>query len=489
MNKNSYTVSEVLDSFKVNKFTWSMFLLLGLAMVFDGYDYMIVSYTLTPAAISLGVADNPMLTGSLSSWSVFGLIIGSAVSGVVSDMIGRKKTLVSAIFLYSLLTLPQAFAQDFYFFAAFRMLAGIGLGACIPTVTTCFSESTPTNRRAIFVTFGMAFMVAGWVLAGLVGNAITNAPQLVPGFENWRLCFIIGAFPMIYAVLLFFIMHETPHWLANKGKRQQALARLAQIEKMAFDNTAITDGLSAQNLTIPPKPKKTGPAALLSRKYIMATCAVASAYFLGQFVIYGVNAWLPTMMTTVTQNPVSGAGLATWQNAAAIIANVTCGFIAEAIGRKRALMIGWVVSFGAVLSVSWGIGQYDTLQYMGTLLIMVLLGYSINYTITCVQPMMAEAYPTEFRNTGVAWTQAFGRIGAAIAPMALGGILAIFASQAGVALVSGSPELIPVYSQAFLVLCIPCALGAITTLVFVRRETKGKTLDQLQEETEGAGAR
>lgn len=483
--ESTYTVSDILDSFKVNRFTWSMFILLGLAMMFDGYDYMIVSYTLAPAASSLGVAGNAVLTGSLSSWSIFGLILGCAISGILSDRFGRKKTLAGSVFIYALLTLPQAFAQDFMFFAVFRVFAGIGLGACIPTVTTCFAESTPTNRRAIFVTFGMAFLVAGWVVAGLVGNAITNAPaEIIPGFANWRLCYVIGAIPMVYAVILFFVMRDTPHWLASKGRKQDAIRRLGEIERMAFGHSDLTDGLVAESLTVPPKPKKTGPSALFSKSYIMITCALWFGYFFGQVVIYGLNAWLPTMMAVVTQDPVTGAGLATWQNAAAILSNVTCGLISEAIGRKRALMVGWVASFLIIALVSWGLGAYTTIQYAGTLIIMVLLGYSVNYTITCLQPMLAEAYPTEFRNTGVAWCQAFGRLGAAFAPMVLGGILAMLTAQAGVSLASGSPDLIPVYSQAFLTLCIPCVLGAITTAVFVRRETKGKSLEQLQVETE-----
>lgn len=484
-NSGKFNVSEIMDSFGVSKFTWFMFFILGFAMIFDGYDYMIVSYTLKPAAISLGVADNPVLTGSLSSWSLFGLIIGGAISGVVSDAVGRKRTLVGAIFIYSLLTLPQAFAQNFYFFATFRVLAGIGLGACIPTVTTCFTESTPTNRRAIFVTFGMAFMVAGWMVAGLVGNAISNYPeQIIGGFDNWRLCYIIGAFPLLYSILIHFIMHDTPHWLANKGRNVDAVARLAQIEKMATGAMVRTSQLDPENLALPPKPKKSRPAALFSKKYIMITCGVWSAYFLGQFIVYGLNAWLPTMMTSVTGNAVAGAGLATWQNAAAILSNVTCGFISEAVGRKKALMAGWVGSFVIVILVSWGVLNYEMLQYWGTLVIMVLLGYAVNYTITCVQPMMAEAYPTEFRNTGVAWCQAFARFGGALAPMVLGGTLAMLAVQAGVNLAAGGSDLVPIYSQAFLILTVPCVLGAITTMIFVRRETKGKSLEELQNESE-----
>ena len=126
-----------------------MFFVLGFAMVFDGYDNMIVSYTLKK--IAAGWSLSTVATGSLSSWSSFGLIIGAAVSGIISDKFGRKKTLVAAIFIYSLLTIPQAFSPNFGFFATFRVLAGIGLGACIPVVTTCFAESTQTDTQAFAV--------------------------------------------------------------------------------------------------------------------------------------------------------------------------------------------------------------------------------------------------------------------------------------------------------------------------------------------------
>ena len=153
MSKN-YSISEVVDSFGVNKFTWHIFFFLGMAMVFDGYDYMVVSYTMPQIAKEWAL--NKVQMGSLSSWSLFGLIIGGATSGIISDMIGRRKTLVYSIATYSLLTIPIYFATSFEQFALFRVLAGIGLGACIPTVTTIFSETTPTKRRALFITFGIA---------------------------------------------------------------------------------------------------------------------------------------------------------------------------------------------------------------------------------------------------------------------------------------------------------------------------------------------
>jgi MFS family permease len=87
-------------------------------MVFDGYDYMIVSYTMPQ--ISAEWALNKVQTGSLSSWSLFGLIIGGCLSGIISDKIGRKKTLVSAIAMYSILSIPIYFSTSFEQFAFFR---------------------------------------------------------------------------------------------------------------------------------------------------------------------------------------------------------------------------------------------------------------------------------------------------------------------------------------------------------------------------------
>ncbi len=45
-NVKNITISEAIDSLGVNKFTWSVFFFLGMSMVFDGYDSMVVSYTM-----------------------------------------------------------------------------------------------------------------------------------------------------------------------------------------------------------------------------------------------------------------------------------------------------------------------------------------------------------------------------------------------------------------------------------------------------------
>ena len=299
MDKKEFTVSEVIDSIGISSHTWVVFVLLAFAMIFDGYGFMIINSTNLFVAHTFW-PDNPnpgALMGSLTTWGLLGMVLGGAVGGVISDRIGRKKTLVVAVMFYGLFTLPQAFANDIVFFAVFRLIAGFGVGSCIPVVTTVFSESMPSKQRGVFVTFGMAFMVVGWVLAGLVANPICNTPTpIIPGlcnevtyaladggtatmYANWRLCYLIGALPVVYGIVLIFCMHETPHWYANSGNKEMACERLTQIEQATRHTSHEYD---PNLLIVPPKPEKVGPTVLFSSKFIVATAAIWTAYFMGQ---------------------------------------------------------------------------------------------------------------------------------------------------------------------------------------------------------------
>lgn len=488
MSDGKFTVSDVLDSFGVNKFTWLMFIFLGFAMLFDGYDFMIVNATNTYIARTFwpDVLAPGALMGSLTTWGLLGMVVGGAFGGILSDKLGRKKTLVLAIAFYSIFTFPQAFAQDFLFFAAFRFIAGLGIGSCIPIVTTTFSESMPSKRRGVFITFGMAFMVLGWVVAGLVGNAITSATTpLMPWlteqvtyatatgtstmYANWRICYLIGAIPLIYAILLGFFMHETPHWYANSGRSEAAVNRLAQIEKMA---TGKVTEREVTLLAVPPKPEKTTPAVLFSRKYILATIAIWSTYFIGQFCVYGMNAWLPSWFIGIGYSASDAITLQTFNNVAAIVANVLVGFVSDAVGRKRNLAFGWLFAIVAIIVCSVFIVPSNFGLSVG---LMLLFGFALNYAITAVQPLMPESYPTQIRNMGVSWCQAFARFAGAASPIVLGSLASMQMFQ-----VNGATN----WSSLVLVLVIPFALGFICTILFIQRETKGKSMDTIQTEIE-----
>jgi MFS family permease len=491
-NKNGKFVSEYIDALGISKFTWITFIFLGLAMVFDGYDFMIVNTTNTFVASTFWpeTATPGALMGSLTTWSLIGMVIGGALGGIISDKFGRKKTLTMAVLFYGIFTLPQAFASGYAMFAAFRFIAGFGVGSCIPVVTTTFSETMPSKNRGVFVTFGMAFMVGGWVLAGLVGGAIQSHPeQLIPGlteqvnyltmvngvetpmtmFANWRVCYLIGAIPIIYGIFLAFFMKETPAWYASKGRMADAAKRLEEIQRTAKGSTETIDPTA---LSVPPKPGRSSPDVLFSRKYIVATCAIWSCYFIGQCCVYGMNSWLPTWFRGIGYEPAQAVQLQTWNNVAAIVSNITVGFVSDIVGRKRNLAFAWLFAIAAIVLCSIFVvpGNFGL-----CIVLMLLFGFALNYAITAVQPLMPESYPTEIRNMGVSWCQAFARFGGAAAPIVLGALSRspAFATETGTN-----------WSSLVLVLIIPLALGFICTMLFVKRETKGKSMDTLQAEIE-----
>ena len=493
-----FTVSEVIDSFGINGHTWLMFILLGLANIFDGYDFMVVNSTNTYLAASFGLIDwstgaavvNSAALGSLTTWGLLGMVLGGACGGIMSDKLGRKKMLIIACFFYGIFTLPQAFSQSLGFFAAFRLIAGFGVGSCIPVVTTCFSETIPSKHRGVFVTFGMAFMVAGWVLAGLVAQAICGldhpfiegwcAPiTLANGtetFENWRICYLIGALPVLYAIALIFLMHETPHWYANNGQNEKAVEALKILAKNA-GRLDEAEHLDPNALVIPPKPSKTSVNILFSKKFIVGTAAIWTTYFVGQFCVYGMNAWIPTWFQGVGYTAQQSVMLQTWNNVAAIASNVTVGFVSDRIGRKKNLCLSWILCIVAIILCSvFIVDDPEQTKFVLYIILMLLFGFCLNYAITAVQPLMPEQYPTALRNTGVAWCQAFARFGGSASSIVLGFI----AAQPFFASASGAPE----WSKVVLVLIVPFVLAEICSLLFVR-ETGGKTMDQLAAESAG----
>lgn len=494
MNNKEYTISEVIDSFGITKHTWVVFFLLIIAQIFDGYDFMIVNSTNMFVASTFWPESTTAtaLMGSLTTWGLLGMVIGGAVGGIMSDKIGRKKMLITAVMFYGVFTLPQAFAQSYGMFAAFRMIAGFGVGSCIPIVTTCFSELIPSKNRGAFVSCGMAGMVMGWVLAGLIAAPVCNvATPLLGGlteqvtylttdasgatveatmYANWRVCYLIGALPVLYGVLLIFVMHETPHWYANAGKMEEAVKSLEYIEKMSTGKVTQRD---PNLIVVPPRPASTTPNVLFSKKFIVGTCAIWATYFVGQFCVYGMNAWLPTWFKGIGYSASEAVTLQTLNNVGAILSNFSVGIVGDKIGRKRNLAGAWLFCILAIVLCSVFVAPNN---FVFCVALMLLFGFALNYAITAVQPLMPEQYPTALRNTGVAWCQAFARFGGSASSVVLGAIagMAIFQTAEGATN----------WSIVVLVLIIPFVLGFVCTMLFVK-ETGGKSMDELMAEAGG----
>lgn len=438
------SISEIIDRLGVSKYTFHLYVLVGLALLFDGFDYMIVAYTMPQIAQDWGLSK--VQTGSLASWSLLGLMLGGLISGLISDRIGRKKTLTVFVALYSILTLPIYFLHSFEAFALLRILSGIGLGACIPIAITMMSENSPTKNRGFFTSSIMAFYILGWVVAGIV------AIYVVPVF-GWRVCYLTGGIPALYALILMFKLKESPHWLLGKGRENEAIEIIKHMEIAA---QGMASEWATGSLIAPPPSKKVGIGALFSPQYRKATITNWIIYFMGSVVIYGITGWLPSLLVATGYGLVKGYSFAVLQNLFAIIGALSTGYIADIIGRKINVTIGWFFTAIAVLLLGYASNQWQVV--VGS----VIVGIVMNWALSGTQPLLAEAYPTEFRNTGVSWAQAFGRVGGFIGPIAAG-----YIQQMGVG-----------FTGTFIFFAVPALGASMIALVFVT-ETKGKRIENI----------
>ena len=460
-----FTISQVIDSLGINAFTWSLFFLVGLSMMFDGYDNMIISYTNTQImndffpldqfeSEEARTAATSAAKGALSSWGTIGLVIGSFFAGPLSDKLGRKMGLTIGTFLYGLMTIPCIFAPSYEIFAACRVCAGFFLGLCGPVVTTMFTEYTPTKQRSFFITFGMAWMIVGWVVAALVANAVVQ-------IWSWHVCYAIGAIPVIYAFVFYAFTPESAHWLTVNNKPEKAVEQLKRVIKRSGKECPYD--LKPENIIVPPTSAKASPAEVWKPKYLKTTIALCLIYFAGNFAIYGLNAWLPSLMLEATNGDVSSSYmLAMAQNAASVVANCSTGFVSEVLGRRRNLMFGYALSVVMAFVTAYVVSMPPETSFWPYLISFVVMGFAFNYGITAAQPQMSESYPTEFRSSGVATIVAIGRTGAIISPVLLGGLKA-----SGMAM-----------SPLIAILSIPMLVGFLSCFL-LSKEAKGMDIDDI----------
>ena len=421
-----FTISQVIDAVDISKSTASIFFLIGLAMMFDGYDNQIISYTNTQIIndyfplsqfggdAAAQNAATAAMKGALSSWSLIGLVVGSFLAGPLSDNFGRKRILAFGTFAYGLLTIPCIFAGSYTVFAVFRVLAGVFLGVCTPIVTTLFTEYTPTKHRSFFITFGMAWMIVGWVLAAIVGTIVVQV-------ASWHVCYAIGGIPVIYAFIFARYMPESAHWLSVHNRGEEACKQLERFVKRS--GKTIDFELKPENIIVPPIAPKASPAEVWKGKYLKTTIGLVIVYFAGNFAIYGVTAWLPSLMLEATGGAVTTSYmLAMAQNAASVVANCSTGYVSERFGRRRNLAFGYVLSTVMAIITACVVMLPAATSFWPYLISFVFLGFSFNYAITAAQPMMSESYPTEFRSSGVATIVALGRSAGIISPILLGGL-------------------------------------------------------------------
>jgi MFS family permease len=409
-----------------------------LAVALDGYDLVVLGVVLPSLLKEPNWHLTPNTASTIASIGLIGVMIGAAAVGTITDIVGRRRTVVWTVIAFSILTLACAFAPNPFVFGALRFLAGFGLGGVLPTAIAMINEFAPRGRGSTATTIMMTGYHVGAVLSALLGI-------LVVARYGWQWMFVLGALPgLVLVPLLLRYLPESDHFLRVRAGLVGGTARA-----------------TGQKVTRNPV------STLFHHGMGRSTVAFWITSMMGLLLVYGLNTWLPQIMRSAGYQLGAALALLLVLNIGAIIGLLAAGRIADRVGNRRATIAWFTLGAAslALLSIKLpGIGIFVSVLLAG---VFVFSGQVLVYAY------ISHVYPTESRGTALGTASAVGRIGGIAGPL-LGGVLL----TAGLA-----------YPWGFYLFAVVALIGAVCIAVVNRDPDPDEPLPDTEEQAEHIGER
>ena len=442
----------VLDNLPVNRFHWRLVFLSGLGWMFDGMDTILLSLVLPVLAV--GWQLSPTQVGLVGTVDRFGALCGAALAGLLADRYGRRALFQATLLIYSLGTGLLALTANLSSFLFIRFFVGMGLGGELPVVATLVAEWVPARQRGRLLVLLSSFWSYGWILAALMGFLI------IPSF-GWQAAFLVGALPALYVLVLRRGVPESPRYLMTTGRRKEAIEVL---QRMGVKEEILDANSSA---SLDSNMSRSSVKLLFAPLYLRRTILVWILWFSLFFTFYGIFIWLPSLLLARGLGLVRSLEYILLMSLAQLPGYFLTGYLADRAGRRWTFVALMLLS-----AISAGIFGM-TVEPAQVLFWGLLLNFFYSGTYALAYAYTAEVYGTAVRATGTGWATAFGRAGAAIAPLTVGLLLESVPGASGQALV--------------FYLMVGFFILAAISMAVLAVETKDRSLESLVETAEDGG--
>ncbi|KAL6509086.1 Polyol transporter 5 [Orobanche gracilis] len=226
---------------KRNMYALLISIMASMTSILLGYDTGVMSGATLYIKKDLKITDVQIeiLVGTINIYS----LVGSAIAGRTSDMLGRRVTIVIASVIFFLGAGVMGLANNYAVLMVGRFVAGLGVGFALMIAPVYAAEVSPASSRGFLTSFPEVFINFG-VLLGYLSNYAFAKFSLKLG---WRLMLGVGALPAVFIGLAVIAMPESPRWLVMQGRLgdakkvldrtsdspQEAQLRLADIKEAA----------------------------------------------------------------------------------------------------------------------------------------------------------------------------------------------------------------------------------------------------------------
>jgi len=410
----SRTVEDVLRQGGFTAFHSKLVLLTGFAWTFVAFEIILIGFVLPAIFAEFGLtpANNPILYFLVASATLMGSFIGSLVLGRLADARGRRIVFLTSILWYSAFTALTALAWDPWSVFGFRLLAGLGLGGMLVVDPSMLSEFLPPQSRGRFMVLLDFFWPIGFLLAIAFWWIF-----IIQGGGQWRLLFVVAAFPAFVAFLARITIPESPFYYARHGRLTEAAEVLQRVTARDVPASSLS-----QEQAIPRAPL----GALFKGSFLRRSAVTIVVWIALNFSYYGLFLSLPFALPVFAAVGSNVGLLATFFVVSALAqfpGYLVSMFLVDASGRKRTL---------ALFLILGGISGYffATASELSTLFVSLAFVSFFNLGAWgAVYPYTSELFPTQYRATGFGLAEGVGKVTAILGPVIFG---TLYASTGGI---------------------------------------------------------
>ncbi len=306
------------------------------------------------------------ISGYINALFIFGWAFGGFAWGIIGDKVGRKKSLLFAIICYGTFTMLTGVMVSWWGVMLCRLMSGFGVGGVAVASYTLLSEIWPQKTKAIFIgILSIAFPI-GIFSAGLINYVVSS----------WRQGFMVGAIPILLAIIGAFVIRESEHWIA--------------------DNKTASSREGTFKTMLSPIHRKD----LVSSSLIYGTMLIS---------LWAIFSWLPTWVQSLITTADAQKERATSMmllGIGGLLGGFLSGFVVKAIGIHKSMTIGFatcaVLSFVLFKSNT----TFTSLIYIEVGVLSIFFGLNMGI----MSSYIPQLFPTQIRATATGFSLNIGRI-------------------------------------------------------------------------------
>ncbi|MER5917755.1 MFS transporter [Streptomyces sp. NPDC001982] len=285
-------LGEALDGAAMSRRHVLFWLLAGLGILLDGFDFFVIG--VANPLISHDFQVSAAQKGMLSAAAIVGSIFGAALLGPLGDRIGRRRIFRVDLWMFVVFSLLSVVAWDVWSLMAFRFALGVAVGLDYPIAASYLAEILPSKDRGRWLVSAFSLQAAGILLGAVAGVVIL---EVRPQIDSWRILLGFGAVPALVIIWLRRMVPESPRWLAQNGREREA-CEVGRV--LVGAPVQVSDADRARQEAPPEGLRAFLQPQLFSPRWRRRTVFAAVPWFLMDIATYGVGIFTPTLLASLS---------------------------------------------------------------------------------------------------------------------------------------------------------------------------------------------